>query len=307
MSRIEQSIEVGVPVRVAYDQWTQFEEFPRFMDGVDEVRQLDDTHLHWVASVAGVRREWDAEITHQEPDRRICWRATEGHRNDGEVRFEPMGADRTRVILEMEHEPEGALDKVGDWLGLAQRRATADLERFRELIESHGTATGAWRGEVRDGETVGGSGASAGAAAAAGPPTAAGAGTGIDPVGYGTAGAAGATGYGDMTAGTTSDRGAVGDRTSVGGIDPGTERAAGTGYDAPARERSATGTGRGAAGTREDLTEGPTPETRAAIEATEDDAPRIRRDLSDGPTPETRDAEARRDDDPSFRESRRDI
>jgi hypothetical protein len=317
MSRIEESIEVGVPVRVAYDQWTQFEEFPRFMDGVDEVRQIDDTHLHWRASVAGVQREWDAEITHQEPDRRICWRAVEGHRNDGEVRFEPMDGDRTRVILEMEHEPEGTVDKVGDWLGLAKRRAKADLERFRELIESHGTPTGAWRGEVRDGETTGG-GPSAGAAAAAGPITsmddpATGA-AGMDPVGYGTAGAAGATGYGDMTSGRSADRDAL-DRPMMGDVDPGTERAMGTGHETsggarrdldPAGERM-----RGDA--REDLTEGPTPETRAAIEMTEDDAPRMRRDLTDGPTPETRDAvdrtdgERDRDDDPEFRDSRRGI
>lgn len=155
MSTIEETIEVGVPVRAAYDQWTQFEEFPRFMEGVEEVRQLDDTHLHWRASVAGDTKEWDAEITEQVPERLIAWRATGGYRNAGVVHFEPMAGDRTKIHLQLDHEPEGAVEKIGDWLGLAGRRAKNDLERFREMIEARGAATGGWGGEVHGGTTTG--------------------------------------------------------------------------------------------------------------------------------------------------------
>ena len=155
MSTIEETIEDGVPVRAAYDQWTQFEEFPRFMEGVDEVRQLDDTHLHWRATVAGDTKEWDAEITEQVPERLIAWRATGGYRNAGVVHFEPIGGDRTKIHLQLDHDPEGAVEKVGEWLGLAGRRAKNDLERFREMIESRGSATGGWQGEVHGGTASG--------------------------------------------------------------------------------------------------------------------------------------------------------
>lgn len=152
MSTIEKSVTVGVPVRTAYDQWTQFETFPQFMEGVEEVRQLDDTHLHWKASIAGVTREWDAEIVDQTPDERITWRATDGTKNDGTVSFAQNAMDgTTRVTLRMEFEPEGIVEKAGDALSLVERRTSGDLERFKEFIESRGTETGAWRGEVNPG------------------------------------------------------------------------------------------------------------------------------------------------------------
>ncbi|MGZ8620955.1 MAG: SRPBCC family protein [Actinomycetota bacterium] len=127
MSAIRESIVVNVPVRVAYDQWTRFEEFPRFMEGVKEVRQLDDKNLHWSAEVAGREAEWDAEIIEQQPDSRIAWRSTEGHQNDGEVTFEPIDDASTRVGVLIEHEDEGLVEKAGDALGLAERRVRRDL------------------------------------------------------------------------------------------------------------------------------------------------------------------------------------
>ena len=148
MSTIERSVEVDVPVRVAYNQWTQFEEFPRFMEGVERVQQLDDRRLHWVAEVAGKRNEWDAEIAEQRPDERVAWHSTTGATNAGVVTFHRLSDDRTKVMLQMEYEPEGALEKTGDALGMVERRAQGDLERFKEFIESRGTETGAWRGEI---------------------------------------------------------------------------------------------------------------------------------------------------------------
>ncbi|MCR1785768.1 SRPBCC family protein [Nocardioides carbamazepini] len=153
MSTIEKSVTVDVPVRTAYDQWTQFETFPSFMEGVEEVRQLDATHLHWRADIAGIRREWDAEIVDQTPDERITWRALDGTKNDGTVSFAPdeLGSS-TRVTLRMEFEPEGIVEKTGDALNIVDRRTEGDLERFKQFIESRGTETGAWRGEVRPGD-----------------------------------------------------------------------------------------------------------------------------------------------------------
>jgi uncharacterized membrane protein len=158
MQRLEKTFEVGVPVRAAYNQWTQFEEFPQFMDGVKEVRQLDDTRLHWRASVAGKEKEWDAKITEQVPDKVIAWRSVEGAPNSGQVRFEPLGADRTRIQLSMEYEPEGMMEKAGDKLGVPSRRIDKTVEHFTEFMERRGRETGGWRGEVRGGrETSGGS------------------------------------------------------------------------------------------------------------------------------------------------------
>jgi uncharacterized membrane protein/CBS domain-containing protein len=151
LSAIEQSRELDVPVRTAYDQWTQFEEFPQFMDGVQEVRQLDDTRLHWVADVGGRRQEWDAKIVDQVPDERISWAAVSGKRNAGEVRFEPLGPNRSKVHVRMEYEPEGLMETVGGALGVPQRRVKGDLDRFRDLIEERRQPTGAWRGEVDGG------------------------------------------------------------------------------------------------------------------------------------------------------------
>jgi uncharacterized membrane protein len=151
MSSIEESVEIEVPVRTAYDQWTQFEEFPRFMEGVESVRQVDDTHLHWVAEIAGQRREWDAEITEQHPDERIAWTSTSGQRNAGVVTFHRVSDDRTKVMLQIDHDPDGLVDKAGDALGFARRRAKGDLTRFKEMIEERGAATGGWRGDVEAG------------------------------------------------------------------------------------------------------------------------------------------------------------
>ena len=148
MARIEESIEVGVPVDTAYNQWTQFEEFPQFMEGVEEVRQLDNTKVHWVAEIAGQRREWDAEITEQVPDERIAWCSTEGATNAGVVTFHRLGEGKSKVMLQLDFEPEGAMEKVGDKLGIVKTRTKADLQRFKKFIESQGRETGAWRGEV---------------------------------------------------------------------------------------------------------------------------------------------------------------
>lgn len=148
MSTIEESIEIDVPVRQAYDQWTQFESFPQFMEGVKQVRQVDDTHLHWVADIGGVRREWDAEITEQHPDERVAWRAREGADNAGVVTFHKLADNKTKVMLQLEFDPQGFTEVAGDKLGFVKRRAAGDLERFKDFIEHRGSATGAWRGEV---------------------------------------------------------------------------------------------------------------------------------------------------------------
>ncbi|NJD29213.1 MAG: SRPBCC family protein [Chloroflexi bacterium] len=152
MSRISDDIEVRVPVSVAYNQWTQFESFPQFMEGVERVAQLDDTTLEWTASIGGQTRQWRARSTDQRPDERVAWVSTSGARNDGIVSFEPLGPDRTRVSLELDIEPEGPVESAGDALGIVDRRVKGDLERFRDFIESRGTETGAWRGTVEGGQ-----------------------------------------------------------------------------------------------------------------------------------------------------------
>jgi uncharacterized membrane protein len=152
MERIEKSVEVTAPVRPVYNQWTQFEEFPRFMAGVKEVRQLDDTHLHWHAEVWGKDKEWDAEITEQVPDQVISWRSTSGAHNAGSVRFEPVSHDRTRVKLIMEYQPEGAVEKAGDAVGLFSAKVQKSIDDFKKFIEQRGMETGGWRGEVHGGQ-----------------------------------------------------------------------------------------------------------------------------------------------------------
>jgi uncharacterized membrane protein len=147
-SSIEESIELDVPVRTAYNQWTQFEEFPRFMNSVQEVKQLDDTHIHWRATVAGKTKEWDAEITEQIPDERIAWRSTGGARNAGVVTFHKLGDSRTKVMLQMDYQPETIDEKVGDALGGVKLAAKGNLKRFKQLVEGRGVETGAWRGTV---------------------------------------------------------------------------------------------------------------------------------------------------------------
>jgi uncharacterized membrane protein len=149
-----EEIEVDVPVTEAYNQWTQFEQFPQFMEGVQEVRQLDDTLLHWAATVAGKRAEWDAKIVEQEPDRRITWESTDGRRTRGTVTFEEAGTGRTRIHLSMSYMTEGPLEQAGSAVGLDSRRIRGDLERFKQLIESQGFASGAWRGEIHEGATT---------------------------------------------------------------------------------------------------------------------------------------------------------
>ena len=148
MSTIEQSVEVDVPVRTAYNQWTQFEEFPRFMEGVEQVQQQSDTRLHWVAKIAGARREWDAEITEQRPDERVAWKSTSGAKNDGVVTFHRIADGKTRVMLQLDFDPEGFVEKAGDALGIVRSRTHGDLERFKDFVEGRGTETGAWRGDI---------------------------------------------------------------------------------------------------------------------------------------------------------------
>ena len=152
MSNIEESIEVSVPVSTAYNQWTQFEEVPRFMEGVESIRQVDDTHLHWKTKIAGVEREFDAEVTEQHPDHRIAWRSTSGATHAGVVTFHRIDDSTTRIMLQLDTEPEGVVEKAGDALGILKRRVTGDLGRFKELIEGRGTESGAWRGEVENPE-----------------------------------------------------------------------------------------------------------------------------------------------------------
>ena len=150
-TKVEKSILVNVPLSVAYNQWTQFEEFPHFMNGVKSVTQLDDEHLNWVAEIAGVRRQWDARILEQVPDEKISWAATEGATNAGSVTFEDVGGGQTQVHLVLEYEPEGLVEKIGDKLNVVENKAEGDLDRFKAFIESEGYATGAWRGSVGTG------------------------------------------------------------------------------------------------------------------------------------------------------------
>jgi uncharacterized membrane protein len=150
MEQVEKVVDVDCPVHTVYNQWTQFEEFPQFMAGVKEVRQLDDTHVHWRAEIWGKDKEWDAEITEQEPDRRISWKSISGAPNAGTVRFEPLGADRTRVRLVMAYEPQGAVENVGDAVGIFSGRVQNTVNDFKKFIESRGRETGSWRGEVDD-------------------------------------------------------------------------------------------------------------------------------------------------------------
>ena len=155
MARVEESIEVDVPVRTAYNQWTQFEEFPQFMNGVESVTQLDATHLRWVAEIGGKRHEWEAEITEQRPDERIAWKATDGKNNAGVVTFHRLDENRSKVMVQLDWDPEGVVETVGAGTGQDDRQVKSDLERFKELIESRGFETGAWRGEVKQGDVTG--------------------------------------------------------------------------------------------------------------------------------------------------------
>jgi len=153
METIRESIEVNVPVQTAYNQWTQFEEFPQHMEGVESVKQLDDTHLLWNAEIGGKRREWRAEIVEQQPDKKVAWRAENDTGPNGVVEFEPLGEDKTLVNVEIAYEPKGLTEQLGSKVGYDNRQVKGDLERFKNLIESRGVESGAWRGEVHSGET----------------------------------------------------------------------------------------------------------------------------------------------------------
>ena len=154
-TNVEKSIVVNVPVSTAYNQWTQFQDFPQFMGGIKSVTQLSDDRLEWVAEIAGVRRRWEAKILEQIPDRKIAWAATEGATNVGAVSFEDLGGGQTSVRLSLEYEPEGLVEKVGDRLNAVARQVEGDLDRFKAFIEAEGYATGAWRGSVAGGSGVG--------------------------------------------------------------------------------------------------------------------------------------------------------
>jgi uncharacterized membrane protein len=150
IQRVEKIIDVDRPLRTVYNQWTQFETFPQFMTGVKEVRQIDETHVHWRADVWGKEVEWDAEITEQDPDKRISWKSVSGARNAGTVRFEPLDTNRTRVRLLLAYEPEGPVESAGNALGLFERQVQSSVEQFKRFIEARGAETGAWRGQVDD-------------------------------------------------------------------------------------------------------------------------------------------------------------
>jgi hypothetical protein len=154
-TKVEKRILVNVPVSTAYNQWTQFEEFPHFMGGVKSVTQLSDDRLEWVAEIAGVRRQWEARILEQTPDRKVAWAATSGATNAGSVTFEDLGGGQTSIVLSLEYEPEGIVETVGDKLNVVERQAEKDLERFKEFIEDEGYASGAWRGKVGTEGTAG--------------------------------------------------------------------------------------------------------------------------------------------------------
>ncbi len=150
MASIQKSIDVDVPVKRAYNQWTQFEEFPKFMDGIESIKQLDDKRLHWKANLYGKVEEWDAVITEQHPDERIAWKNTSGAENAGVVTFHYLDDNKTRLMLQIDYDPDGFIETIGDKLGFVSRRVEGDLKRFKEFIEARGRETGAWRGDIEN-------------------------------------------------------------------------------------------------------------------------------------------------------------
>jgi uncharacterized membrane protein len=150
VTSVTKSIDVHVPVRTAYNQWTQFESFPQFMGGVDSISQQDETHTHWKTSIGGVKREFDTEITEQHPDERVAWKSTDGTTHAGVVTFHRLSDDDTRVTVQLDWQPEGLVEKAGAAVGIDDHQVKADLNRFKEFIESHGSETGAWRGNVEN-------------------------------------------------------------------------------------------------------------------------------------------------------------
>jgi carbon monoxide dehydrogenase subunit G len=250
-THVERSIEVAVPVRTAYDQWTQFEEFPRFMDGVQEVRQIGDALTHWVAEIGGVRREWDAAILEQIPDQKVAWAATTGATNAGAVFFQAVGEDRTMVRLTLDYEPEGLVERIADFFDVIDRQAVADLDRFKEYIESAGSATGGWRGRVDEGDVISTGSAGLGAA-------------GVGVATAGLAGGAGPAATPPMQVDRNAGVGAAG--LATGG--PSADEAAGDVVAVGTSSPLATGTGAGSA-----------PATHGGADA----APGAARTVDDGP------------------------
>jgi ribosome-associated toxin RatA of RatAB toxin-antitoxin module len=214
MATVQESIDVDVPVTKAYNQWTQFEDFPHFMSGVDAVRQLDDTTVHFETSIAGVKREYDAQITEQEPDQRVSWESLNEPRNAGTVWFESLGPEQTKVNVELTWEPDSAVENVGAALGLDSRQVASDLKKFKKYIESQDSETGAWRESVRDGDVEDTAGT-----------------TGITGAGVGAAGAAQAGSYGTDDDGTGYAAGPGMDAS------PGRTYESGDAYDSAATER----------------------------------------------------------------------
>jgi carbon monoxide dehydrogenase subunit G len=235
-TKVEKTILVNVPVSTAYNQWTQFEDFPQFMGGIKSVTQLSDDRLQWVAEIAGVKRQWEGKILEQVPDQKVAWAATEGATNAGSVTFEPAGDGQTNVHLSLEYEPEGLVEKVGDKLNIVENQAEKDLERFKAFVESEGYATGAWRGTVNEGATVGTPGVEdaavtqgdSGKAGVSGKAVAAGAGLAA----AAAAGVAAAT-----SAKKSSDEGSVSETSDVGYVpEAGTSAAAGAQDFPPAED-----------------------------------------------------------------------
>jgi len=148
MGTITEHVDVDVPIRLAYDQWTQFESFPTFMGGVDSITQTDDTHTHWKTTVGGVTREFDTVITEQHPEERVAWKSTDGKTHAGVVTFHKLDDSTTRVTVQLDWEPEGLKEKVGAAVGVDDHQVKADLKRFKQFIEERGQAEGAWRGDV---------------------------------------------------------------------------------------------------------------------------------------------------------------
>lgn len=151
MTTVRKTLDIGVPITTAYNQYTQFESFPEFMEGVKEVHQLDDKRLHWKAEIGGQTREWEAEIVEQVPDQVIAWRSLSGKTNNGRVAFQPVDDSRCEIAVAVEYNPEGLIETVGDKLGFVEKRVEGDLERFKTFVESRGTETGAYRGEIHAG------------------------------------------------------------------------------------------------------------------------------------------------------------
>ncbi|GAA4876933.1 SRPBCC family protein [Kitasatospora terrestris] len=146
MSKVQESIDVDVPISTAYNQWTQFEDFPLFMDGVEEITQIDDRHNHWKTKIAGVSREFDTEIVDQVPDDHVSWRTTSGDvKQTGMVSFQPLDARHTRIVMSMDYQPEGLAEKAADMMNMLDRQVKGDLKRFKHFIEERGTETGSYR------------------------------------------------------------------------------------------------------------------------------------------------------------------